>query len=205
MKVLVTGFEPFGPWQRNPSAETARRLDGATIIDAKVTGIVLPVSFRRVTVPLLAALTAVHPDVVLHLGLGDPVGIRVERFAANRCLAPKGGDNDGYEPNGEPVVSGGPPRYPATLPVAEIVQLLARAHVPVAPSDCAGTFLCNYVMYTTLHYISMHNLPMRAGFIHASPLAEEQVPLPEEKLMSLNQWFEFAEAVVSLFCSAVPV
>jgi pyrrolidone-carboxylate peptidase len=23
MKVLVTGFEPFGPWQRNPSGETA--------------------------------------------------------------------------------------------------------------------------------------------------------------------------------------
>jgi pyrrolidone-carboxylate peptidase len=33
MKVLVTGFEPFGPWQRNPSGEVARHLDGATIME----------------------------------------------------------------------------------------------------------------------------------------------------------------------------
>ena len=37
MKILVTGFEPFGPWQRNPSGETARHLDGSTIIDAEIT------------------------------------------------------------------------------------------------------------------------------------------------------------------------
>ena len=37
MRVLVTGFEPFGPWQRNPSGETAHHLDGATIVDAEIT------------------------------------------------------------------------------------------------------------------------------------------------------------------------
>jgi pyrrolidone-carboxylate peptidase len=35
MKVLVTGFEPFAPWQRNPSGETAHHLDGATIVDVE--------------------------------------------------------------------------------------------------------------------------------------------------------------------------
>ncbi len=42
MKVLVTGSEPYHPWQRNPSGETARHLDGATIVDAEITGLVLP-------------------------------------------------------------------------------------------------------------------------------------------------------------------
>ena len=58
MKILVTGFEPFGPWQHNPSGETARRLDGSTIIDAEITGLVLPAritctSFAICNLPLL--------------------------------------------------------------------------------------------------------------------------------------------------------
>src|SRR5438067_375518 len=81
MKVLVTGFEPFGPWQRNPSGETARHLDGATIVDAEITGLVLPVSFKRVSAPLLAAIDELRPDMVLNLGQGEAVGVRVERGA----------------------------------------------------------------------------------------------------------------------------
>src|SRR5947208_13273272 len=84
MKFLVTGFEPFGPWQRNPSGETARHLDGATIVDAEITGLVLPVSFKRAPAPLIAAIDALHPDVVLNLGQGEAVGVRVERAAVNR-------------------------------------------------------------------------------------------------------------------------
>jgi pyrrolidone-carboxylate peptidase len=58
MKVLVTGFERYGPWQRNPSGETAHHLDGATIVDVEITGLVLPVSFQRATAPLIAAIYA---------------------------------------------------------------------------------------------------------------------------------------------------
>ena len=72
MKVLVTGFEPFGPWQRNPSGETARHLDGATIVDAEITGLVLPVSFKRAAAPLIEAIEALRPDVVLNLGRVKP-------------------------------------------------------------------------------------------------------------------------------------
>src|SRR5438128_12412442 len=98
MKVLVTGFEPFGPWQRNPSGETARHLDGATIVDAEITGLVLPVSFRRAAAPLISAIDELHPDVVLDLGQGEAVGVRVEHIAVTRCCALEGGDNDVYEP-----------------------------------------------------------------------------------------------------------
>src|ERR1700676_4078458 len=84
MKVLVTGFEPFGPWQRNPSGETARHLDGATIVDVEISGLVLPVSFQRAATPVIAAIDELRPDVVLNLGQGSVVGVRVERIAVNR-------------------------------------------------------------------------------------------------------------------------
>jgi pyroglutamyl-peptidase len=219
MKVLVTGFERFGSWQRNPSGETARHLDGATIVDVEVSGLVLPVSYGRAAAPLIAAIDELYPDIVLNLGQGEAVGVRVERVAVNRCTAPTGGDNDGYEPHGEPIVLNGPETYNSTLPVSEIVDLLTNLKFNAALSDSAGEFLCNYVMYTTLHYIATHNLPIRAGFIHASPLREEVPNLTNgtptalapdnaphcQQGMRLKKWIEFTESVLYLLRTAIVV
>lgn len=205
MKILVTGFEPFGKWQRNPSGETARHLDGSTIVDAEITGLVLPVSFRHAAAPLIAAIDEVRPDVVLNLGQGEAVGVRVERVAVNRCTASEGGDNDGYEPHGEPIVADGPEKYSSTLPVDEIVELLSNVKFNTAASDSAGEFLCNYVMYMTLHHIATHQLPIRAGFIHASPLREEVPDLTNGKGMRQKKWIDFTESVIYLLRASVPV
>ena len=205
MKILVTGFEPFAPWQRNPSGETVRHLDGSIIVDAEISGLVLPVSYKRAAAPLIAAIDELHPDVVLNLGQGQPVGLCVERVAVNRCTAPEGGDNDGYEPQGEPVVTGGPETYASTLPVNEIVELLSGLKFNAAISDSAGEFLCNYIMYTTLHHISTHQLPTRAGFIHASPLREEVPDLTNGKGMRLKRWIDFTESVIYLLRTSVLV
>lgn len=205
MKALVTGFEPFGPWQRNPSGETARHLDGATIIDLEVTGLVLPVSFARAAAPLSAAIDTLRPDIVLNLGQGAAVGVRVERIAVNRARSPIGGDNDGYDPQGKSVVEGGPDTYASTLPVNEIVELLTDIKFDATPSDSAGEFLCNYVMYTTLHHIKTHNYPMLAGFIHASPLREEVPDLTNGKGMRLKKWIDFTESVLYLLRSTIAV
>lgn len=205
MKILVTGFEPFGQWQRNPSGETARHLDGATIVDAEIRGVVLPTSFKRAAAPLIAAIDEIKPDVVLNLGQGKAVGVRVERIAVNCCVSPEGGDNDGYNPQGAPVVADGPATYISTLPVSEIVDLLSNLKFNVAPSNSAGEFLCNYVMYTTLHHIATHSLPIRAGFIHASPLREEVPDLTEGKGMRLKKWIDFTEAVLYLLRTSIAV
>src|ERR1700737_1437220 len=111
MKALLTGFEPYDPWQRNPSGETAWHLDGATIIDLEVTGLVLPVSFARAAAPLIEAIDTLRPDIVLNLVHGESVGVRVERTAVNRAKAPAGGDNDGFDPEGRSIVEGGPDTY----------------------------------------------------------------------------------------------
>lgn len=205
MKALITGFEPYGPWQRNPSGETARHLDGATIVDLEVTGLVLPVSFARAAAPLLEAIDTLRPDIVLNLGQGEAVGVRVERIAVNRARSPQDGDNDGFDPQGRPVVEGGPDTYASTLPVNEIVELLTNINFSAAPSDSAGEFLCNYAMYTTLHHIATRGYPTRAGFIHASPLSDEASDLADGKGMSLKEWISFTEAVLYLLRSAVAV
>lgn len=205
MKALITGFEPYGSWQRNPSGETVRHMDGATVVDLEVTGLVLPVSFARAAAPLIEAIDALRPDIVLNLGQGEAGGVRVEQTAVNRAKAPEGGDNDGFDPQGKLIVEGGPDTYASTLPVNEIVELLTNMKFNAAPSDSAGEFLCNYVMYTTLHHIATHGYAMRAGFIHASPLREEAPDLTNGKGMRLKKWIDFTESVLYLLRSTVAV
>src|SRR5581483_3894314 len=67
MKLLLTGFEPFGRFQRNPSGETAHHLHGMVLGGVQVTSQLLPVSFRRASAPLITALETVRPDMVLSL------------------------------------------------------------------------------------------------------------------------------------------
>jgi len=78
---------------------------------------------------------------------------------------------------------------------------LTNIKFDAAPSDSAGEFLCNYVMYTTLHHIATCQYPTRAGFIHASPLREEVPDLTNGKGMRLKKWIDFTESVLYLLRS----
>jgi pyroglutamyl-peptidase len=206
MKVVVTGFEPFSPWQRNPSGEAAHHLDGVTIaglVDLpplEITGLVLPVAFRRAAAPLITAIDELHPAVVLNLGQADTTGIKVERIAVNRC---EGKDNDGYDPRGKPIAKSGPETYHTLLPVDEIVKMLSKNKFNAEISDSAGTFLCNYVMYTTLHHIATRQLRICAGFIHAPPLREEVPDSTNSKAMLLEDWIDFTMKILDLLRTLV--
>jgi len=207
MKVLITGFEPFGSWQRNPSGETARSLDGITIASPAnlspitITGIVLPVSYQHVTRPLLTAIDELQPDVVLSLGQATTDWIRVERVAVNHC---EGCDNDGFDPQGKAIIQGGPETYYSLLPVDEIVQSLSHDNFSVQTSDSAGTYLCNYVMYTVLHHIASRQLKIRAGFIHAAPLRQEDADTSNGKGMDLKEWMDFTVKIVEVLSKEKP-
>jgi len=60
------------------------------------------------------------------------------------------------------------------LPVKAIVKELRENGIPAVISYSAGTYLCNYVMFKTLHYAITHGYPKKAGFIHV-PYTPDQV------------------------------
>lgn len=110
MKMLVTGFTPFGGEQINPSWEAARRLPnrigGAELIKHEI-----PTEFDASGTALHKLLTELHPDAVLCVGqYGGANCIRVERVAINLRDA-RIADNAGKQPTDEPVVAGGPDAY----------------------------------------------------------------------------------------------
>ena len=133
MKILVTGFTPFGGEQINPSWEAVRRLPNR-IGRAELIKHEIPTEFDASGAALHKLLTELRPDAVLCVGqYGGANCIRVERVAINLRDA-RIADNAGKQPTDEPVVAGGPDAYFATIPTREIVDALREQGIPF-PND----------------------------------------------------------------------
>lgn len=163
MKILVTGFTPFGGEQINPSWEAVKRLPdrigGAELIKRE-----LPTEFDASGTVLHGLLERLRPDAVLCVGqYGGANGIRVERVAVNLRDA-RIADNAGRQPTDEPVVTGGPDAYFATIPTRRIVDALRERDIPARLSYSAGTFVCNDLLYCALHESAQGYPTMRCGF-----------------------------------------
>jgi pyroglutamyl-peptidase len=164
--ILVTGFEPFGPYVVNPSGELAKAVDGRQIGGSDIRGAVLPVHHAHARGRILALLDELRPTAVLNLGLAaGRARIGLERIAVNVLDYPIP-DNSGRKILDEPCVAGGPAGYVSTLPIRPILDALTREGIPATVSDSAGTYLCNQTMYATLHALAERNLPVKAGLMH---------------------------------------
>ncbi|ASJ01532.1 pyroglutamyl-peptidase I [Thermococcus gorgonarius] len=188
MKVLVTGFEPFGGESINPSWEAVKALpdeiNGAEIVKHR-----LPVTFRGVRELLPRLIVKERPDVVVLTGqAGGRPNITVERVAIN-VMDSKMPDNEGFAPEDEPVFEGAPAAYFATIPIKAIVKALREEKIPASVSNTAGTYVCNTAMFTALHTIAVAGMETRAGFIHV-PFSHEQAldkPRPSMAQETINR------------------
>jgi pyroglutamyl-peptidase len=164
--VLLTGFEPFGGDTLNPSQEIAKTLDGRTVVGLSVRALVLPVEHERAREILRPALAASGLVAVLHLGLaGGRARVAVEHVGVNVMDYPIP-DGGGRTLKGQACLPGGPAAHLATLPLAAILDALAAEGVPAYRSYTAGTYLCNFTLYTTLHTLTANGRAIPAGFIH---------------------------------------
>ncbi|MFA4646012.1 pyroglutamyl-peptidase I [Pyrococcus kukulkanii] len=193
MKVLVTGFEPFGNEKINPSWEAVKLLpdeiEGATVVKK-----LLPVTFNGVRRILPELILKEKPDVVISTGLaGGRPTITVERVAIN-IMDSTMPDNEGYKPEDEPIFDDAPTAYFSTLPIKKIVRALRENGIPALVSNTAGTYVCNTAMFTALHTIAKHKLNAKAGFIHV-PYSHEQAldkPRPSMALETIARAIEIA-------------
>ena len=174
---LITGFEPFGGYELNPSAEIARRLDGTRIGGVPVVGRVLPVDMAAVGDAFSQALRGLDPVAVILLGLapGEPM-IRLERVALNLAdfSIP---DNAGARLADQPLDRKGDVGVWSRLPLRAIQARLLAAGIPARLSETAGTYLCNAAMYRALAAVPRR---VPCGFIHL-PLLPAEVAIRLER------------------------
>jgi pyroglutamyl-peptidase len=165
-RLLVTGFEPFGPHADNPSQDVAKAVDGRVVGATVVRGAVLPVHHTQAVAALATLLADVRPFAILHLGLAaGRARLALERVAVN-VMDYDLPDAEGYCARGEPCVPGGPAAHFSTLPLADILSAVLAAGIPAYLSNTAGTYLCNQTLYWSLHKASRHRPRPRVGFMH---------------------------------------
>lgn len=195
MKILVTGFEPFGGESRNPSAEVVERLPD-TVAGAEIVKAVLPTVRNKA--PLLAAraIQTHRPDVVLSIGqAGGRAAVTVERMAVNLddFRIP---DNEGNQPKDEPAVPGGPDGYLTNLPVRAMAEAIRAAGIPAGESLSAGTFVCNHLLYRVRHLLETEYPGTRCGFIHIPYLPEQVLDKPGQPSLPLEWSVRAVEAAI---------
>ena len=184
MKILVTGFDPFGGEPTNPAIEAVKRIDD-NIEGAEIIKLEIPTVFHKASDVVEAKIKEVNPDVILSVGqAGGRYGICVERVAINQDDA-RIEDNEGKQPIDVAIREDGAPAYFSTLPIKAMVEEIKKENIPASVSNTAGTFVCNHIMYQDLYLAEKYG-NIKAGFIHVPFLTEQVVDKKDTASMSLE-------------------
>jgi pyroglutamyl-peptidase len=186
MKVLITGFEPFGESSLNPSQILVEGAPDSFPNGIEVVKAILPVERAAGPEALIDALLRHQPDAAICFGLavGRPV-ISLERVAVN-LMDYRIPDNAGETVQDQPVAADGPAAYFSRLPLAAMLESLQSNGIPAELSLTAGAYLCNQIFYTLMHHLATHQREIPAGFIHLPACPEQAAhfskPLPTMSL-----------------------
>ncbi len=177
MKVLVTGFDPFGGEPVNPAFEAVKMLPDE-IAGAEIIKLEIPTVFSKCGPAVEEGIKKYEPDVVINVGqAGGRSCVTIEQVGINLAEA-RIPDNAGEQPSDEALQEDGVPAYYATIPVKAIVKNIRDHGIPCHISYTAGTYVCNCIMYNVLHMAATKYTNIRAGFIHVPFAAEQAVGKP---------------------------
>lgn len=165
MKVLITGFDPFGGEIINPALEAVKKLPD-TISGAEIIKLEIPTVFRKSIEKIEENIIKHTPDIVISVGqAGGRFGVTPERIAINIDDA-RIPDNEKNQPLDTTIFEDGENAYFTNLPIKAMVEEMKKGGIPGSVSNTAGTFVCNHVMYGILYMINKKYPDMKGGFIH---------------------------------------
>lgn len=195
MKILVTGFDPFGGEKINPALEAVKSLP-SVIHGAEIRWVEIPTVFYNSAEVLEAEIVRYQPDVVLCIGqAGGRASLTPERVAINQDDA-RIPDNQGNQPIDTPIRLDGEAAYFSTLPIKAMVQAIKEEGLPATVSNTAGTFVCNHLMYQALYLADKKFPHMRAGFMHIPYMTEQVINKPNTASMNLTDIVRGIQAAI---------
>lgn len=177
--VYVTGFGKFGKVLDNPSAALCRRLasrkeelaaEGVELADVEVLEVSAETCRRKAAE--IAGTIAERPGNVVILHLGVAVGrkrLSLECRAANVAHFPIP-DARGWVADRQPVVDGAAAHEHTILPVSELLCAVRDAGADAEISTDAGTYICNYIYFSSLAAAAASSTPVL--FVHVPAFAD---------------------------------
>ncbi|MCX6815069.1 MAG: hypothetical protein NTY20_05480, partial [Candidatus Aenigmarchaeota archaeon] len=165
-RAILTGFEPFGPYEGNPVQDTAKEYNGKRIGDIEVAGIVLPSTYYGAFDVLSDEIDRLGPDMILGTGLASSVRrIKLEAVGEN-IMKGKYADANDYRPEGVRIAPKGKDFYRTNADNISLAYCLSKNGIPAEVSVDAEGFICNSLIYLTARRIEKENLPVRHAFFH---------------------------------------
>ena len=129
MKILVSGFDPFGGEKINPAIESVKLLP-YEIKGAKIIKLEIPTVARKSLKKLEEVIEIEKPDVVINVGqAGGRTDITVERVGINMDDF-RIKDNKRNQPIDEKIAEDGPDAYLVTIPIKAMVQKMIENKIP---------------------------------------------------------------------------
>ena len=195
MKILLTGFDPFGGEKINPAQEAVNMVSD-NINGAEVIKLIIPTVYEKSLKVIEEAIIKHKPDVVISIGqAGGRYDITPERVAINiNDFRIK--DNEGNQPIDEVIRADGDAAYFSNLPLKAIVKHLNENGIPSTLSNTAGTFVCNHVMYGVLYMINKKYPNIKGGFVHIPYITSQILDKKNVPFMSLNEIVKGIELIL---------
>lgn len=195
MKILLTGFEPFGKLTTNASWEAVKLVADRPGKNLAVHKMLLPVEYEKCADLCLDALAKLHPDVVLCVGVATKRRSLTPEYVAVNVKDSTSPDNAGKVCIYDKIIDEGDAALYTNLPFAEVVNAILAAGVPAAPSFDAGTYVCNNLFYRLMYDIKYTGRKVYGGFLH----------VPSEKEVSSKDVARAIEAILLLLADKGPV
>lgn len=196
MKILLTGFDPFGGENINPSwLAVCAAAEKIGFADVKT--LLLPTEYYSSVNIATEAIKTFMPDVVVSVGqAGGRASVSFERVAVN-VIDSDTPDNAGVSLHTVNCPDG-PDKFETTLPVNEMVKAVNDSGLPAYISESAGRFVCNHVFYGLSKYVSDNSLPVKVGFVHVPFIPKQTVARPNTASMSLENITESLVSALSV-------
>ena len=196
MKILVTGFDPFGKESINPAIEAVKRLDDE-IANAQIIKLEIPTIAHTSLAVIKQAIEDHEPDMVLSIGqAGGRSDITVERIGIN-IDDYRIADTGHQQPIDEKIFADGPDAYFVNLPIKAMVKSIRSAGIPASISNSAGTFVCNHVTYGVRYLLEKRGKGQKSGFIHIPYLPSQVVDKPNQPSMALDVIVKGIQAAIT--------
>lgn len=177
MKILVTGFDPFGGETINPAWEAVKSLPDS-INGTDIKKVEIPTVFGKAEEVTKKVINEFNPDYVLNVGqAGGRFSLSPERVAINIDDA-RIPDNEGNQPIDKAIQENGEAAYFTQLPIKAMVESIKKSDIPAVVSNSAGTFVCNHIMYQVQYMIDKERPSVKGGFIHVPFIPEQTEDKP---------------------------
>ena len=180
VRLLVTGFEPFGKYRENSSWAVAEKVAACGVEGVEVIACLLPVSFAGVAAVLRKAVAEHNPDAVVMLGQAAGIDyIKLERIAIN-MMDSVAADNEGFIPDEETITPGGAAALFTNCDIKGLRKAVEESGTAAKVSNSAGLYVCNRLYYEALQLCNerpgMKGLFVHLPFYDGQPSATEGMP-----------------------------